>query len=452
MRRLFLLLLSTISQLRGGMLHEAVSQGVTSDVCEALLAAGFDVNDKDRGETALHLAAKHGHTHLVNALLQAGANSETRNKDGKTALHLATAAKEPVIALSILEHKVNSSATASKSAQARLVELLAAEGASIMQPALDAVRTFDPATAVDEVPRLDGESLSLAKLEAALASDADGVALIKNLFPPPEHVTWEWAEERLCADCLLLTTQWFAYESRASVGKQQDASWSRLAAVRDSCDRATPSSSAGARGKRMEPWPNRRYEYPVSLHGLSLRDYLSELGALTGLKHFGAADGPLGAGPRHALIDDLAEAMIVDKEARAKWFRGAGRRILSIGAKGAGIQFHQHAPTWLALAKGRKAWWVGPASAAIELAALGNNASAPATCSYLAARPHPALRLIIQEPGDVIMLGEFVAHATCNLEESMGFGAQMGYYETRWIDLRQPPSSKWLAASVCKGQ
>ena len=113
------------------------------------------------------------------------------------------------------------------------MELLAAEGASIMQPALDAVRAFDPATAVDEVPRLDGESLSLAKLEAALASDADGIALIKHLFPPPEHVTWEWAEERLCADCLLLTTQWFGYESRASVGKQQDASWSRLAAVRD---------------------------------------------------------------------------------------------------------------------------------------------------------------------------------------------------------------------------
>ena len=143
--------------------------------------------------------------------------------------------------------------------------------------------------------------------------------------------------------------------------------------------------------------------------------------------------------------------MIVDKEARAKWFRGAGRRILSIGAKGAGIQFHQHAPTWLARwPRGARRGGSIPASAAIELAALGNNASAPATCSC-SRRGIPALRLVIQEPGDVIMLGEFVAHATCNLEESMGFGAQMGYYETRWIDLRQPRAASGSRRRCAKG-
>ena len=148
------------------------------------------------------------------------------------------------------------------------------------------------------------------------------------------------------------------------------------------------------------------------------------------------------------IIDGLIEGIFGALEAR-RWTRGAARRIFTIGAKGAGASFHAHEATWLALTSGIKVWWVGPPSLSIELAQLGNDESTNGTCSWLARKPHPKLRVVVQRPGDVLFLGEFVPHATCNLAPTMGVGAQMGFFDTRWLNLRGHASAEWRGASLC---
>jgi hypothetical protein len=396
----------------------------------------------EAGLPPLHAAALAGDLTRVRLLLSEGASLATADAKGFTALHHATKSTSesaPAVTLALLEaaaanesvSSCGASAVGDTSDSAKVVSLLAQLNAQSFADATEAVASF-VAPDEDEVLRLSGDGLTLTKLDAALSADADGVTVLTGMFQPPKWATWQWAEETLCAGCLRLTSQFFA----ADIWKDADAA----KRVRKSCGRPHGTRHVAAEAT----WPNRRFEYPPSLHGLTLRGYLTESAARTGLKHF--ASVPMER--PHALLDALLQSALGPETQR--WTRGAQRRILSIGAKAGGIQFHAHEPTWLALIKGLKVWWVGPAWAAAELAELGNNASAPAACRYLSQRPHPALRMLVQRPGDIVILGEFVSHATCNLEDSLAVGAQLGFYGTRHMDLRARPSRQWQGATICR--
>lgn len=69
-----------------------------------LIARGKDVLELNaqnhNGYTALHLAAQHGHSEIVQLLLEAGADPTTRNIVGRTTLDLANIyIRQPAIAL-----------------------------------------------------------------------------------------------------------------------------------------------------------------------------------------------------------------------------------------------------------------------------------------------------------------------------------------------------------------
>ena len=55
----------------------------------------------------------------------------------------------------------------------------------------------------------------------------------------------------------------------------------------------------------------------------------------------------------------------------------------------------------------------------------------------------------MQRPGEVLFFGEWVAHATCNVQDSLGVGNQMGFYETPHINFSTSPSCAWLGAALC---
>ena len=97
-----LALIAAGADLEGALIAAASSGGVgdprletwsrcTGDQCTAtataLIAAGADLEAKDRnGMTALHVAARNGHTEVVTALIAAGADLDAKNDDGETAL------------------------------------------------------------------------------------------------------------------------------------------------------------------------------------------------------------------------------------------------------------------------------------------------------------------------------------------------------------------------------
>ena len=71
-------------------LHSAVANGGDSRIATALVAAGADVNAKQRhGWTPLHGAAHSGDRELVALLLARGADPDVKHQEGKTALDLA---------------------------------------------------------------------------------------------------------------------------------------------------------------------------------------------------------------------------------------------------------------------------------------------------------------------------------------------------------------------------
>ncbi|XP_053383686.1 uncharacterized protein LOC128549926 [Mercenaria mercenaria] len=71
--------------------HYLVFQTKSSDIVEALIKAGADVNIQDeKGNTALHLAAEWGNSRCVKVLTEADADVNVQNNDGCTALHLAS--------------------------------------------------------------------------------------------------------------------------------------------------------------------------------------------------------------------------------------------------------------------------------------------------------------------------------------------------------------------------
>ena len=69
-------------------LHMAARYGNTG-AAKALLDAGADIDSRDEGQTPLHLAAGWGTAEAVNALLKGGAYIEAQSERGWTPLHNA---------------------------------------------------------------------------------------------------------------------------------------------------------------------------------------------------------------------------------------------------------------------------------------------------------------------------------------------------------------------------
>lgn len=111
-------------------LFDAICRGDRAQL-DALLARGDDVNiyDNSNGETPLITAIKHNRIDMVQALLEAGADTEKRDGDGNTAL------------LTIAE-----SNGINIDADSEIVTLLIAAGAD-----LDAQNSFDGRTAIEKV-------------------------------------------------------------------------------------------------------------------------------------------------------------------------------------------------------------------------------------------------------------------------------------------------------------
>jgi hypothetical protein len=294
---------------------------------------------------------------------------------------------------------------------------------------------------------LSGANVTEEALEAALATDRDGAALVRGAFFSPGFATWDWADSSLPQIHLTLTSMF----------------------VRDTVQWSMPTDaihiSCGLPLVPLQRWAAPRRVATPSEHRLSLAQYRTTGGG-TGWKFFWTRErtsmedteftlGPESP-PPHAMLNALLEAVTESGDAALplrlrRAMRRGWRPVLAIGAQGSGIQFHAHAPTWFALTHGVKAWWIGPVRAARELVQQGNNATASSTCAYLDRRPHPELRLVIQKPGDVLFFGEWVPHATCNLEDTIGVGYQMGFYKTAHANFLQQPSRTWMGASLCAG-
>ncbi|CAB1350814.1 unnamed protein product [Coregonus sp. 'balchen'] len=82
-------------QLNGGKaretpLHIAARVKEGEKVAEMLLKSGADVNaEQENGETAMHVAARHGGLQMMKALIEEGGDLTWRSKKGETSLHLA---------------------------------------------------------------------------------------------------------------------------------------------------------------------------------------------------------------------------------------------------------------------------------------------------------------------------------------------------------------------------
>jgi len=84
-------------------LHSAAA-GRHHEVCRLLIAAGADVNARQRhGFTPLHAAAQHGDVELVELLLSAGADPRAPRDDGETPADTAEAAGHTDVARRLRE-------------------------------------------------------------------------------------------------------------------------------------------------------------------------------------------------------------------------------------------------------------------------------------------------------------------------------------------------------------
>lgn len=86
------------------LMRDACARGDQQAVRDAL-SIGIPVSRSDaRGNTPLHVAASHGHGHLVQPLIEAGAIPNAQNADGKTPLHLGAENKWAVACMNLMAH------------------------------------------------------------------------------------------------------------------------------------------------------------------------------------------------------------------------------------------------------------------------------------------------------------------------------------------------------------
>tara|TARA_B100000900_G_C20474912_1_gene672971 strand:- start:205 stop:1074 length:870 start_codon:yes stop_codon:yes gene_type:complete len=113
-----------------------------TEIAQALVAAGADVNARDKnGDTALLLASMNGHTETAQALVAAGADKNARNKHGDTGLILASGKGHTETARALIDAGANVNAVdkggntalilASRSGHLKAVQALVAAGADV---------------------------------------------------------------------------------------------------------------------------------------------------------------------------------------------------------------------------------------------------------------------------------------------------------------------------------
>ena len=111
-------------------------------------------------------------------------------------------------------------------------------------------------------------------------------------------------------------------------------------------------------------------------------------------------------------------------------------------------QYHAHASTWAAMTHGQKAWWIGRNLAA-TLSAMGNNATAVNSCFYLDKRPHPSVKFVVQDVGEILLVGEHVPHTACALAPIVLVGSQFGYWKNADIADGRPGCVSHLGFTIC---
>lgn len=137
-----LVLCSLMFAAAGGQLK--IVQMLIDAKCDLDQATEFDDADADiGGETALHLAAYHGHTDILATLLRHGAEPNMSMRNGRTALIIACEQGRGDVAYALLDHGCNVHAvtnsgksalySACENGHAHLVPMLLDHGSDVNQ-------------------------------------------------------------------------------------------------------------------------------------------------------------------------------------------------------------------------------------------------------------------------------------------------------------------------------
>ena len=120
---------------------------------------------------------------------------------------------------------------------------------------------------------------------------------------------------------------------------------------------------------------------------------------------------------------------------RPLWKKSRPYELLSLGSSGSGITFHQHPASWLMLYAGIKVWFLYPPgkfcrSAPHCISTEAYNLMANASPLHVLGklpdlneqdRPY----VLVQMPGELVLLPHFWWHATINVHECLGIGGQI---------------------------
>ena len=171
-----------------------------------------------------------------------------------------------------------------------------------------------------------------------------------------------------------------------------------------------------------------RGEQRVTAASIPYGDAFSEQGVAVELAQFVAALAvrPLRAGKQPLYVFEslhpncsLAEdARLVEHLLFPEGHIAATSRQFFLGEAGSGAPFHFHRAAFNVLAHGRKLWWLIPPKDAVY--------STTPMLSYLAQgfEMPPSTIQFVQEPGDIVLVPDFWAHATVNLETSIGVAVE----------------------------
>lgn len=266
-----------------------------------------------------------------------------------------------------------------------------------------------------DVPVLDAANLRGRKgadvLLRTVANAPQHAVLVRNAFTPPEA--------GLAALIQRSGTRFYAagtcHDQVASQACQADGTWSRR-------------SGAQMLGEALGPRPTDFHIF----HASPQQEGRGFLGMCRGRFDAGTVE--------RLLLDTVLQPPTAREDATARTPRldpgigrilGRGNRhIFTAMRPAASVQFHTHGATWFALTHGRKMWWLGPPQMAESLNSVGSSKPFPPACAYLSepsARLDARVRQVVQQPGDILVFGEGVPHATCALNASLGVGMQMGY-------------------------
>lgn len=95
----YLAILTPLTYILGFGLVHAAAEGGDVSIMQYLQSCGCDIHARSTpgGQTALHVAARLGHVHLVEWLVEEGVSAEERDAEGLTALDCAWMAEQTVV-------------------------------------------------------------------------------------------------------------------------------------------------------------------------------------------------------------------------------------------------------------------------------------------------------------------------------------------------------------------